>query len=83
MTRVAVEGFELVLDFQGKTYILGFAGDSRGIKQLNRKYSISENSIVKPEGSRNTLIAIMYNTKGKLADGIRRTGSTVGGGDYA
>lgn len=29
--RVAEEGLELVLDFQGKTYILGFTGDSRGI----------------------------------------------------
>jgi hypothetical protein len=29
--RVAEEGFEVVLDFQGTTYILGFAGDSRGI----------------------------------------------------
>lgn len=27
----AEEGLELALDFQGKTYILAFAGDSRGI----------------------------------------------------
>ena len=31
LTQVAVEGFEVVLDFQGKTYVLCFAGDTQGI----------------------------------------------------
>ena len=29
--EVAEEGFEACIEFRGKTYILGFAGDSRGI----------------------------------------------------
>ena len=33
---VAVEGFELVLEFQGKTYVLQSAGDSRGIIAPNQ-----------------------------------------------
>ena len=28
---IAEEGLEVVMDFSGKTYILGFAGDSLGI----------------------------------------------------
>lgn len=28
-----VEGLKVALDFQGKTYILAFAGDSRGINR--------------------------------------------------
>ena len=36
IAKVAVEGLEVVLDFQGKTYILGFAGDSRGINRAER-----------------------------------------------
>jgi len=33
IAKVVKEGLEVALDFQGKTYILAFAGDSRGINR--------------------------------------------------
>lgn len=34
--QVAEEGLEVRLEFQGKTYLLAFAGDSRGTKRSKR-----------------------------------------------
>jgi hypothetical protein len=40
------------------------------MQQKTGKRSIQETSMARPEGSRNTLIAITYDTIGELADGI-------------